>query len=353
MIPVQPVFLTSYFKQKKASLPPTIGANRYLSWEDAVWDLVRSTSIPTGSIVLVPTFFCVDVMNNMKQHGLAPKYYEIDDNLQPNTQDVLMKVKRYKPAMLVLFHAVGITNTCINLEFISKLPQNMFVVEDCVHRVVDPTTIRVYTSRHVIINSFRKVVPLQGSFLFGQKETVNKLQNADTPNSYSFTVIFLWICMQLCFVAQRLIWNTFGELAEWFMLQGYEIIGDEKKPGNCPWIFADLYLKLDFEKIKKVKKEHVKMYEASLLEHALYYVPRMSETDKEELRGYPIVMSKQVANQVITFMRKHGIYIRAELDDSEWTKERSIIYLPLGLHLKPKDIAVISTYFNQAISASN
>lgn len=349
MLSAQPVFQFSYLKKEKTVLAPNMGSQLYLSWEDALWDILRSFSIKPKSTILVPSFFCEDVMDNMRTHGLIPEYYEVDRNLQPAKQDILNKINTFHPSIIVLFHAVGISNKLVSKEFIGNLANDIFVIEDCVHRIVNPAEIEVYSEKHVIINSFRKVVPLQGSFLFGKQPIINSLKGPENTYFYSGTVILFWLLMQFCLLSQTVL-NIFGFLAERFMLNGYDVIGDEQKPGFSPPIFAELYMKLDFRKIKNTKQKQITLYQSKIMSHSLYYVPFFQSEESGELRGYPIVMSKEFGKNIILYLRKKGIYIRAELENSDWTKKRSIMYLPLGLHLKNKDINYISLVFNQAIS---
>ena len=349
MIPVQPVFSLQYFSNKKQIVPHNISSQFYLSWEDGLWDIIRSFNIQKDSIILVPSFFCVDVMNNMKAHGLIAQYYEVDNNLQPNKIDLLQKIEKLKPAMIVLFHAVGITNKLVTKEFINTLSKELFVIEDCVHRVTNPSEIILCSERHILINSFRKDVPLQGSFVFGNKHIINQLKGPGTTFFYSWSVIILWFLMQMSYLLQQYIYNSFGKLAEWFMLRGYDIIGDEQKAGNCPQFFADLYMHLDFPKIKAIKKEQVAVYKKELRKNEFYYVPQFSSQDKGELRGFPIVMQKKYGEQIITSLRENGLFIRAELNDSLWTKDKIIVYLPLGLHVSLSDIRHITQTINRKL----
>lgn len=345
-IPVQPVFTTKYFKKFASKLPTDVASQFYLSWEDGLWDIIRSFQIKRNSIILVPSFFCVDVMNNMKDHGLIPVYYEVDDNLQPVKDALLQSIKKNKAQMVVLFHAVGITNNLVTEKFIKSLPKDLFIIEDCVHRITNPSEIEIYSLRHVVMNSLRKVVPLQGSFIFGKRECIERLKGSEITFLYSWSVIVLWFLMQLSYLSQQYVHTHFGKLAQWFMLRGYDIIGDEQKAGYCPRFFADLYMKLDFDNIKLKKQLQVALYKENLRKKDSYYVPYIPTTDYDELRGYPVVVKKHTAELLVTKCRSVGLFIRKELDDSLWTEKRSIIYLPLGHHIENEDIKAISSLFN-------
>lgn len=356
MIPVQPLLHKRYFHNKYNSVTHIHPHKFYLSWEDALWDVVRSLDIKKGSIVLVPSFFCVDVTNNMRSHGLDPRYYHLDDNLQPNKHSLLQLIKIEKPAVIVLFHAVGITNICINNKFIQSIPQEIIVIEDCVHRVVNPSKVVLYSQNHLVINSFRKVVPLQGSLLFGSKEFVEKL-NGSNKNTllYSWSVLMLWYLMQLCLKIQKYcqiytVATVFGRIAEYLMMKGYDIIGDSDTPGGCPEYFKNNYFQLDFEQIKKIKSKQIVEYKNLINKSNLYRIPHFAESDASELRGLPIILDKKDARNLINEMRNKGVLIRAELDESLWTSTKSIIYLPVGVHLERSDITYVSYTFNAALA---
>lgn len=359
MISVQPIQLKKYLAIQNKKNEPSIPHKFYISWEDALWDVVKSFGISNGSIILVPSFFCIDVMQNMKDHGLVPRYYEVDDNLQPEAQRLLKVIDQEKPTFLVLFHAVGIQNDCVNKDFIQSLPPDLIIIEDCVHRITNPSEIELFAPNHIAINSFRKVVPLQGSLLFGRQQFIKKLNGASHSTMiYSWSIVFLWYAMQVFLTLQKVIKESFisrifGILGEKAMLVGYDIIGDEVHAGYCPSFFKKMYFHLDFDHIKEYKRTQVAEYEAHLAHTSYFQVPSMTDQDKSEIRGFPIIVEKKKAQKIISYCRSNGLLLRPELDDSKWTKKRSIMYLPLGPHVEIEDIKKISTIFNRAVRSAH
>lgn len=349
-IPVQPVVSLKYFKKEKSNLPSGISSAFYLSWEDVLWDIIISFQIKKDTIVLVPSFFCVDVMNNIKDHGLTPIYYEVDKNLQPIQQDIEFKIKRHNVTFLVLFHAVGITNKLITKKFIQGLSKDIFIIEDCVHRITNPKEVIIYSDKHVVINSLRKVIPLQGSCIFAMKHVIDQLKGPQKTVNYSWSVIILWIAMQIALLIQQLFIKNMGLCAEWFMLKGYDIIGDNKKTGYCPQIFNYLYFRLNFDHIKNIKREQSQLYSSLIVKNSNCYTPRFTKLDDGELRGYPLILKKTIAKKIILSFRIQNIYIRPELNDSKWTQDRTIIYLPMGLHIQTRHIRYITTLLNSSVA---
>jgi hypothetical protein len=294
----------------------------------------------------------------MKAHGLKPVYYELDRDLQPNAQNVLSLIKKEKPAFLVLFHAVGITNHLVTREFMKLLPDNLFIIEDAVHRIVEPSRLKLFHERHICMNSIRKVVPLQGSFLYGRISLINRLQGPERSMVfYTGSVIFLWGLMQLYLLLQAYtpffihLKSFWGRLAEFCMLKGYDLIGDFPLPGSCPSFFSWLYLSIDGKKIKHIKKKQIALYTKILADHG-FMMPYFSSTDVGELRGLPLFFSKKRGLQFISQLRGRGIMLRGELEGCPWTRERTIVYLPLGPYLKQHDIEKIGAVCVESVRGS-
>lgn len=56
------------------------------------------------------------------------------------------------------------------------------------------------------------------------------------------------------------------------------------------------------------------------------------------VRGQKISGRKKINSVFLKKLRKEGLLIRFELDDSPWSQTRKVIYLPLGPHVSHADI---------------
>jgi len=208
MPPIQPPFISSFFtnlftKQRKKTV--AYHQEFFLSWEDALWQLIRNHHLPKQALVLIPEFFCFDVVQNMRAHGLGCLTYQVDKYLQPDLADFQTKLKQHQPAIVIIFHAVGISNLLLqNTNWLKLLPKASLLIEDCVHRLVDPAHIKFLTKNHYIIDSLRKVAPIQGSRVFAGHHisTPTRIDNFVTLG-YRSQVLLWWLLMQLA-----LIWVT-------------------------------------------------------------------------------------------------------------------------------------------------
>ncbi len=370
MFPIQPPVLPAFFsfEKKQVSEPiPKFFKSFFLSWEDALWHLLEINKIKKNALILVPEFFCGDVIDNMQAHGLQYKTYAVDKFLRPNVTDFIQKLQEEKPTVVVIFHAVGITNPLLkNLEkWLNFLTRETILIEDCVHRVVDPKTIKFISSKHYIIDSLRKVVPVQGSWIYSQNKIAKVALKTNIQTSwYRFQVFFWWVLMQLFLIIvyyskNEKIQKYGNKYAEFAMQQGYDVIGDHQLsacgiPG-MEWLSSNL----NYKKIYENKVQQVQLYnkllepifEQKLIQQDQFFfeVP-FPESDYSQLRGFPLGIELEFAHQFLEYVRSQNLLLRFELDDSEWSKKQKIVYLPMGLHVTQKDIEwiceVITGYNN-------
>ena len=170
-------FLFPFLHAKKYVLPKNVYRKFYISFEDGLWNLLKSQQIEHGSTIFIPDFYCMDVVQNIQLHGYTPVLYTLDDHFQisKKNSDYLRRIQ--KPTVLILFHACGIQNKRLtDPVYIQSVAQNSLVIEDAVQRLVNPENIQLHHANHVIIDSLRKTSPLHGSFIYGSKQLIHNLE---------------------------------------------------------------------------------------------------------------------------------------------------------------------------------
>lgn len=343
MISPQPHGLWNYLGKKQKLFPKNIARKLYLSWEDALWDLLEVKKVPHGSMILLPDFFCMDVVGNMKNHGLTCIFYPVDQSFRTKEAILLSHIRKYQPKIIVIFHAVGIENSLVTTEvkWLSSLSSDQILIEDSVHRVIDPTKVKILRENHFVIDSLQKVLPLPGSFIYGRHEDLDfKQRRSFRTFPYELSVLFWWFLMQ---IALELKIFNFGEYA---MLKVYDIIGDSTEPGQCLGFVEFLHQYIDFEKIKIAKRKQGKIYQqviSSLVKNnpKRFFSISLGDTDCEELRGYPLGIFPSSKNDFLLKIRAKGLLLREELADSPWSKDKRVVYLPLGPCLSISDVQKI------------
>ncbi len=333
MISPQPIFSLKYFRLRKNKIPKNIKCLFYLSWEDAFWDILLHKNIKLGSYILVPDFYCNDVEKNIKLHGYKLAYYKINRDLTANKKSFKSVISKLKPAVVVIFHAVGIKNNLLdNPKWLMRTVGDSILIEDAVHRVQDANDIKIYKKNHFVIDSLRKVVPIQGSRLFGKTEDLNfKIPNIFQSLPYSFKVNFFWFLTTLCWTL------NFQKSAERLMIKSYSLIGDSILPARGLALGKFFSDRLNISFIQKMKRQQVNYYESNLKD----IIPanlKIINKDKKHLRGYPLILPVNYANEILSYLRNNGLMVRFELNDSSWSQKQKIIYLPLGPYLKLKNL---------------
>jgi hypothetical protein len=355
MTPIQPTGFHYFSWKPTNSCPTDLKHLFYASWEDALWDLISYFNIPPDSIVLAPSFFCGDVVHNMADHGLHTIFYSVDQNFITSPQTFAALLKKHQPQVVIIFHPVGITNLLWQHthKWLPSLPANCLLIEDSVHRIIDPTTLKLVADRHVVIDSLRKVAPVPGANLYLQPHHKLQAPSAFQNPNYSWHVLGWWIVFQLCLTFQQLLpfwqwqkwWNN---LAEKSMLKGYDVIGDSKI-ATAGWKWAQwLAAHLDIEKIHQTKAMQVALYQSQLVStlqnKPTFFTIPFAASDAPLLRGFPVGLHIKSASKVLNALRKKGLLVRFELNDSPWSQKYKVVYLPLGPHLNTRQIKwVINT----------
>lgn len=357
MVSTQPILSLRYFKLGKNKIAKGIKRLFYLSWEDALWDLLDKKGVPLESIILIPDFFCGDVEKNIKLHGYKTRSYKIGGNLIVDRNDFLAKIKKFDPRVIIVFHAVGITNSLFkNSSWLTKLDEKTILIEDCSQRIIDTGSIKILRKNHYLIDSLRKVVPIQGANIYAREDDLNFGQPFIFQSFfYSLKVNLLWFLMIISWtVSNNLTFSRkFSKIlslfAEKMMLKGYSLIGSQGRPARGLTIFNTLSSMIDVEKIYSLKNKQAIFYEKEL-SYLLRNKVNLSPQDYKNLRGYPVLLSIKYAEKALSFLRGGGLCLRFELNDSVWAKRQKIIYLPMGLQVTTDKQTEICNLIKSSVS---
>lgn len=342
MVSQQPIFCFKYFQFKKNKLPKGISSLFYLSWEDALWDILKYKNIKKGSIIFIPEFYCGDVEKNIKEHEYKIRYYKILKDLSADKKSFVNGVKKYHPSVVVVFHPVGIkSNLFKSPDWLIKNIRNALLIEDSVHRIIDPNKIEIFNDNHFIIDSLRKVVPIQGARVYGSTNGINFSEpHLFQSLFYSLRVHWLWFTMTLFWTISnycpiKIFSSFFARNAENVMLSGYDIIGDAKLSAKGGGVGRIMSQHINVSKIKKRKLVQADIYEKKLND-IFFKKTKLSITDKEYLKGYPFILPIDKAGKILNSLRKNNLLTRFELDDSLLSKKQKVIYLPMHIYMSEK-----------------
>lgn len=107
-------FLWPFLQVKPNPVPSGIDSYYYHSFEDALWDLLQHKFNPGKKLtILVPDFYCSDVLDNLKLHGYKYIYYSLDKNFQITSSQFRKYLWLYKPDAVIIFHPCGLTSNLL------------------------------------------------------------------------------------------------------------------------------------------------------------------------------------------------------------------------------------------------
>jgi hypothetical protein len=344
LVPTEHYNLISYLGFTWYTVPKTIKRHFYLSFEDALWDLLIAKNVSKGSVVLVPSFHCVDVMNNIEAHGYKCEVYQVDKNFQISQSRLLESIQTHNAKVVFVLHNQGIKNPLMKkIEWMNQIDKDIIVIEDSVHVMVNPEKVEILSENHFVIDSFRKVSPLPGSFIYGKPEALNyKKTPAWSAFIYQLQALFWYTRFQtelsLAFLLNK---KKLYLQAEKSRVIHNDIIGDSQKSGRLLGVYALIHRFFDFKRISRLKDKQAKIYHERLQipkESKYFFNIAMTEEDFANLRGYPIGLWEPYAKELNNILRAKGIHTWLQLEDSQWCKDKKVIFLPIGPHVSEKHI---------------
>jgi len=337
-----------FFGSKSSTPNPLVKRYFYWSWEDGLWDLLRGKQIKKGSTILVPDFYCSDVIDNMRLHGYTVVLYKLNQYFQVKKQTLLNSIRRNHPSVVIIFHACGIKSTIMTKPtWMKKLGKNILVIEDCVQQLLSPPLVKPTQDNHFFMDSLRKVSPFYGSFLYGTKKGLHFQQTKRMWSLYSALALLLYSIFRFCLVVAHLTNQPkIAAFSHKYILKTHDnLIGNSMASHRGLSLIAWLTQWMNIEKLERVKREQVKLYEkmlASVWGRALFYRVKMKRSDYKHLHVYPVGLRQKAGTELLAYLWSKNIVVWPKFTDSAWAKKRDVLFFPLGFHINKKNIKLIA-----------
>lgn len=342
-------YLLPFLGFQKSTISKGIKRYYYHSFEDGLWDLLEKRSIPKRSVVLIPDFYCTDVLLNIKLHGYSYQLYPLDKNFQVNQKTIQKYIKKYNPKMLILFHACGITSMLIkNKKWLTTIAQDMIILEDCVHLVVKPNKVHIIHDNHYLIDSLRKVSPLCGSFLYGTHNGMCfEQKNHTSVSTYQMKSFFWFFIFRSLFILGNMTNNAhLVRFSHQVLKKHDDVIGDSPNAHRGFFLFSLFFDWFHFKKIEMLKTKQVNHYQIQLkplfLKNSLFYPIRIPQDDYRKLHVYPLGFQRRPDHRLIQHLHNHDCIVWYKFEDSPWSRSRGVLFLPLGFHMDKNSIIKLS-----------
>lgn len=353
MISYYPPVTLPYLQVQKEPLRTDLGRYFFQSWEDAIWHLVDCGFIPKG-VVLIPDYYCLDVIDNLRSHGLDPMYYPLDRDLQPVMSSFVSLVKEYNPTCVVIFHADGITS---NLErddsWRPHVSKECVILQDLVHRLVNPRWVRLRSRRDIAIDSLRKTSPLSGSFLYFSRQIKHKIPRPaiHNPLYVLFSRLSFLVFRINLVLGYHLGLRLLVRLSHYRLLSMHDnLIGDSRQGNSGPYLSNRLSEHLNFAAIEKVKLHQSDVYTRLInplcTGSTSLYIPPCGSG--RFLRAFPLIVTQPLASILAAELDRIGVY--PIFPDCPWSRDRLIFFLPLGPHITLQDQRLIRDTIQRAVS---
>lgn len=340
-------WLKPFLQHAPSVLPRGIKEYYYYSWEDGLWDLLKN-KFPEekGLVFLIPDFYCIDVVINIQARGHKVYYYRLNKDFQIDEENFAKEIKYRKPDVAVIFSACGITSNLLeHKSWVRHLKDKAIILEDAVHRLIDPKEITLINERHVVMDSLRKVSPLPGSRMFGAEAMLNFRQAPHTKVNF-YLLKSLWWYINFRFVLSCGFWLKNSRMlvfAHEELLDRHDaIIGDEAPAQPGLGILKPLVNRINPEAIRKVKNEQAKLYEKYLTKvwkNKFFYKVKIERADFPYLHVYPLGFRLRPKKKLEKLLHDNGIAVWYKYTESPWSRNKSVLFLPLGFHITEADIA--------------
>lgn len=356
-------YLLPFLGTKLYSLPNGINRYYYHSMEDGLWEFIRQKKIPKGAVFLLPDFYCVDVLNNIKNHGFIYKQWKMDKDFNTNINDLIKLIQKTKPKIMFIFHPAGITsNVLSDTKWINYIPEDCYIIEDCVHRLINPAEIHLIHTRHVIMDSLRKVSPIPGSLVYGSTEILSYRQSPFRLSRYFLSSTILFIIFRIVLKIGCIFHSAqLTDFAHQKILQKHDdIIGDswESYPG-LPWV-PIIHRFFNFKKVENMKKRQVHVYKKFMEsvygnknDKNIFYEISIPESDYKNLHVYPVGLKipESKSKQLVDYLHKHNISVWVKFPGCSWNNNQSCLFLPLGFHVSDEEIQYVVSNLNDFIAS--
>ena len=347
----QQLSLSAYFGREKQYWPTTCTREYYISFEDALWDLLPRYGVQKGSTLLLPDFYCSDVLDNIRAHGYKVVLYRLDEQLLPDMQSFSTLVAEYKPSVVIDFFIAGMPSER-SKELQRLLETETLYIYDFVHVLVSPTVTELLTRPNtLILTSTRKVSPYFGSLAMYKD---NILASANKiPLGYTTVAILKWfVYLTLLRISLITSLSFFASLADSVLDSHDNQIGDAVSAAPLPKFFLTLHDYLNPENVKRLRLKQYEIYmkelqkcsKASLIDRAMIYAP--------ELRGFPILIDNKLREKFLDECKKLGYFAWTMFEDSGWKSDKNLVLLPMGGDFTLKDIQNISRIVLKALTTA-
>ncbi len=354
-------FLLPFLRKHTYRLPDHVRQSYFLSFEDALWELLTTRGVPNDSVILVPDFYCLDVVGNIRAHGYRVEYYPMNDQLRTVPAVINQYIRKHKARVLIVFHACGITNMRVTKEFLDRYP-HLIVIEDAVQRLVNPEGVRLLSPRHYLIDSLRKVSPIPGSMVYRHVSSPPITKGSPQMGwKYILRTMGYYVHFHVLNACGTILGNArlIIYAHERVLLAHDDIIGNSTRGYGGNPLFRMIHGHFDFETIQRLKVQQITQYvqraRAFIARNPMFYEIHMPRPDRPFAHVFPLGLKHPRLVLMMQYLEHtfhtNGIPVWFKFTDAPWSRKQAVLFLPLGHHVNSRDVRRIFEVLEAAMKA--
>jgi hypothetical protein len=314
----------------------------FLSFEDALWAVLKAHSFIEKK-ALIPNFFCSDVTNRIKEHGFKILNYKFDSNLKVDINSIKDIINSNRIDLFILYYPLGMTKNAPNPQEIRNIVgHNTIIIEDLADCLVEAPPYGIIDSRHYCIDSLRKLLPIQGSRIWGEN-----LANIsyEFDNLYRYKSLILWFLTRLLGTISNLTKSTFIDNLRWNTFGYHSDLIGKSENGNAGFEIDRFILNIiDINAYKNIRgkiiNDYIDQFSQCNFKSETNLVPIQSD-DINNVR-FPILRAKKGELQtLVNHLDSLGISCDIHFEDSPLSQEYDFMLMPADFNYNTKQISII------------
>ena len=306
----------------------------FLSFEDGFVAVLNSYGIAPGSRLLFPEFYCMEVIEGLKRRGYQCACYACLASMRPNEESLLSAVSEYQPRLVCIYHPLG-----LSVQVQCQMPEGVVLLEDHAHSLLDASELRIRGPGHVVMDSIRKVSPLQGSRVASAKTL-----SGAAWSLYRYRLLILHLGYRLLLFAARLSGGITTWRATDCIFERYTcLVGSARQPARG--FFWDRWLvsRLSAAKARAARAPlaaRAHALAASLARTSkIFCCLEFAESDFMRLRSYPLGLARpDLDGMLLRFLSQRGLRLDYIFPDCPFCRNLRLLMVPLGLGSSVADL---------------
>ena len=310
-----------------------ITSDFYLSFEDALWQFIESSTFESKNVFL-PSFFCTDVSSRITQRGFNIVYYSLDENLKFNQESFLKLTKDKIFAFVIIYYPMGMKDSVPDISwFRDNLGEKIFIIEDYADSLLSEDEVKIIDKRHIAIDSLRKLLPIQGARIWHSK----LFCKPTTFNTYALKTFIFWNLTRAIGCIFDILKISLIDNVRWdIFCRHSDLIGSSKEP--CLGFKLDRFI-LNYicvETYKSLRSKVIDYYLDSFSSYSFdnpWGVVKIADLDKKNVRFVIFRGPKGALVKLSDQLEQHGISTDTHFDDSPMGMQYDFLLLPSSLNI--------------------